>query len=195
MSDAGGAQKRPALRGGPSLARGGVAPRSQSPALLPRRALPRSQIWASQLSRLFRDGPLAHLAQYKKVSSPRRVRARIPSPVWVLRHLSGKARGLRILSVWKGRATPPGGMDRRPNRGRYSCANPKVTTTFCIAPCTPISYTSFLCPTAVSRLNGSQSKKPQHSWAMRRFFLSRSVQIRPKSGRDFAKVILSQALK
>jgi len=57
MSDAGGAQKRPALRGGPSLARGGVAPRSQSPARLPRRALPRSQIWASQLSRLFRDGP------------------------------------------------------------------------------------------------------------------------------------------
>ncbi len=61
MSDAGGAQKRPALRGGPSLARGGVAPWSHSPALLPRRALPRSQIWASQLYRLFRDGPLAHL--------------------------------------------------------------------------------------------------------------------------------------
>ncbi len=89
----------------------------------------------------------------QKASSPRRVRARIPSPVWVLRHLSGKARGLRILLVWKGRATPPGGMDRRPNRGRYSCANPKVTTTFCISPCTPISYTSYLRPTAVSRLN------------------------------------------
>jgi len=58
MSDAGGAQKRPALWGGPSLARGGVAPRSHSPASLPRRALPRSQIWASQLSRLFRDEPL-----------------------------------------------------------------------------------------------------------------------------------------
>ena len=72
MSDAGAAQKRPALRGGPSLARGGVAPRSHSPARLPRRALPRSQIWASQLSRLFRDGPLAHLAQEKNVSSPPR---------------------------------------------------------------------------------------------------------------------------
>ncbi len=72
MSDAGGAQKRPALRGGPSLARGGVAPRSHSPARLPRPALPRSQIWASQLSRLFRDGPLAHLAKYKNVSSPPR---------------------------------------------------------------------------------------------------------------------------
>ena len=70
MSDAGGAQKRPALRGGPSLARGSVAPRSQSPARLSRRALPRSQIWASQLSRLFRDGPLAHLAKQKNVSSP-----------------------------------------------------------------------------------------------------------------------------
>jgi len=30
---------------------------------------------------------------------------------------------------------------------------PLVTTTFCISPCTPISYTSFLRPTAVSRLN------------------------------------------
>jgi len=82
-----------------------------------------------------------------------RARARITFPVWVLRHLSGKARGLRILLVWKGRATPPGGMDRRPNRGRYSCANPKVTTTFCISPCTPISYTAFLCPTPVSWFN------------------------------------------
>ncbi len=153
MSDASGAQKRPALRGGPSLARGGVAPRSHSPARLPHRALPRSQIWASQLYRIFRDGPLARLAQYTKVSSPLRVRARITSPVWVLRHLSGKARGLRILLVWKGRATPPDGMDRRPNRGSYSCASPKVTTTFCIAPCTPKSYTSVLRPTAVSRFN------------------------------------------
>ena len=53
-----------------------------------------------------------------------RVRARIPSPVWVLRRLSGKARGLRILLVWTGRATSPDRMDRRPNRGRYSCASP-----------------------------------------------------------------------
>ena len=59
MSDAGAAQKRPALRGGPSLVRFVVAPRSHSPAMLSRRASPRSQIWASQLSRLFRDGPLA----------------------------------------------------------------------------------------------------------------------------------------
>ena len=57
MSDAGAAQKRPALRGGPSLARSVVAPRSHSPAMLPRRALPRSQIWAPQLYRVFRDGP------------------------------------------------------------------------------------------------------------------------------------------
>ncbi len=46
------------------------------------------------------------------------------SPVWVLRHLSGKARGLRILLVWKGRATSPDRMDRRPNRRRYSFASP-----------------------------------------------------------------------
>ncbi len=58
MSDAGAAHKHPALRGNPSLAQGGVAPRSQSPARLPRRALPGSQIWASQLYRLFRDAPL-----------------------------------------------------------------------------------------------------------------------------------------
>jgi len=53
-----------------------------------------------------------------------RVRARITSPVSVLRRLSGKARRLRILLVWKGRSTPPGRMDRRPNRGRYSFASP-----------------------------------------------------------------------
>ncbi len=43
----------------------------------------------------------------------------------MLRHLSGKARGLRILFVWKGRATPPDGRDRRTNRGSYFCASPK----------------------------------------------------------------------
>jgi hypothetical protein len=95
---------------------------------------------------------LAHLIKSKNVSSPLRARAGITSPVWVLRHLSGKARGLRILLVWKGRATLPDGMDRRPNRGCYSCASPWVTTTFCISPCTPISYTAVLRPTAVSRL-------------------------------------------
>jgi hypothetical protein len=57
MSDAGAAQKRPALRGGPSLALGVVVPRSHSPAMLPRPASPRSQIWASQLYRVFRDEP------------------------------------------------------------------------------------------------------------------------------------------
>ena len=57
MSGAGVAKKRPALRGGPSLARGVVAPWLHSPAMLPRRASPRSQIWASQLYRVFRDGP------------------------------------------------------------------------------------------------------------------------------------------
>ncbi len=51
------AQDRPALRGGPSLARGVVASRSHRPAMLPRRASPRSQIWASQLYRVCRDGP------------------------------------------------------------------------------------------------------------------------------------------
>jgi len=56
-----------------------------------------------------------------------RVRARIPSHVWMLRRLSGKARGLRILLVWKGGATPPDGMDRRLNMGRYSSAIPKMT--------------------------------------------------------------------
>ena len=37
--------------------------------------------------------------------------------------------------------------------GSYFCANPKVATTFFISPCTPISNTSFLRPTAVSRFN------------------------------------------
>ncbi len=32
----------------------------------------------------------------------------------------------------------------------------EVTATFCISPCTPISYTSFLCPTAVSRFTHPQ---------------------------------------
>ncbi len=44
-------------------------------------------------------------------------------------------------------------MDRRPNRRSYFCASPKVTTTFSLSRCTPISYGSFLRPTAVSRLN------------------------------------------
>ncbi len=55
------------------------------------------------------------------------------------------------------------GMDRRPNSGSYFCSTPKVTTTFFISPCTPISYTSFLCPTAVSRFNitsGSLAQQP-----------------------------------
>jgi len=52
-----------------------------------------------------------------------RVHARITFPVWVLRRLSGKARGLRMLL---GRATPPDRMNRRPNWGSYSCANPKM---------------------------------------------------------------------
>jgi len=39
--------------------------------------------------------------------------ARITSPVWVLRHLSGKA---AHTLLWKGPATPPDWMDRRPNR-------------------------------------------------------------------------------
>jgi len=54
-----------------------------------------------------------------------RVRTRITSSVWVLRHPSGKARGLRILLVWKERATLPDGMDRRQNWGSYFCASPK----------------------------------------------------------------------
>ncbi len=37
-----------------------------------------------------------------------RGRARIPPHVWVLRRLSGKAPELRILLVWKIRATPQG---------------------------------------------------------------------------------------
>ncbi len=53
-----------------------------------------------------------------------RVRANIITHVLVLRHLPGKARGLRILLVWKGRATPPDGLDRRLNMGSYVCASP-----------------------------------------------------------------------
>ncbi len=44
-------------------------------------------------------------------------------------------------------------------------------------------------------LNGSQSKKPQHSCAMPRFSLNRSVQIRPTSWRDFVQVIFQQSLR
>ena len=58
MSNAGVAQKRPALRGGPPLAGGVVAPRLHRSTMLPRRASPQSQIWASQLYWVYRDGPL-----------------------------------------------------------------------------------------------------------------------------------------
>ncbi len=44
-------------------------------------------------------------------------------------------------------------------------------------------------------LNAPQSKKPQHSCAMSRIFLNRSVQIRPKSWRDFVQVIFFQVLR
>ncbi len=44
-------------------------------------------------------------------------------------------------------------------------------------------------------LNAPQSKTPQHSRAMPRLFLNRSVQIRPKSGRDFVQGIFYQALR
>ncbi len=44
-----------------------------------------------------------------------RVRARIISPVWVLRHLSGKARGLRILLR----------MERTSNAARPDGSTPK----------------------------------------------------------------------
>jgi len=64
------------------------------------------------------------IAKAELTKNPPRVRARITPHVWVLRRLSGKTRGLRILLVWKGRATPPDGMDRRPNMGSYSYANP-----------------------------------------------------------------------
>ena len=60
---------------------------------------------------------------------PLRARARITSHFGVLRHPSGKARGLRIL-VCKGRATPPDGMDLRPKMGSYSCASPNVEGSF-----------------------------------------------------------------
>ena len=43
-------------------------------------------------------------------------------------------------------------------------------------------------------LNGPQSKNSQHSCAMPRVFLNRSVQIRPKSWRDIVQVIFSQVL-
>ncbi len=43
-------------------------------------------------------------------------------------------------------------------------------------------------------LNGPQSNKPQQSHAMPRLVLNRSVQIQPKSWRDFAKGIDGQAL-
>jgi len=43
-------------------------------------------------------------------------------------------------------------------------------------------------------LNGPQSKNPQHSCAMSRVFLNRSVQIRPKSWRDIVQVTFSQVL-
>ncbi len=36
----------------------------------------------------------------------------------------------------------------------------EVTTTFCLSPCTPIAYTAFLCPTAVSRQkNGTNQSR------------------------------------
>ncbi len=49
-----------------------------------------------------------------------RVRARITSPVWVLRHLSGKARGLRILL----------GMERTSNAARRDGSTPEPGKAF-----------------------------------------------------------------
>jgi len=61
---------------------------------------------------------------------PLRARARITSHFGVLRHPFGKARGLRILLICKGRATPPDGIDRRPKMGSYSCASPNIEGSF-----------------------------------------------------------------
>ncbi len=49
-------------------------------------------------------------------------------------------------------------------------------------------------PTFGPSLNGPQSKHPQHRCAMSRVFLTRSVQIRPKSWRDIVQVTFSQVL-
>ncbi len=85
-------------------------------------------------------------------------------------------------------------LGQAPRKIQKCLITTEVTTTFCISPCTPISYTAFLRPTAVSRLNGPQSTNPQHSCAMPRVFLNRSVQIRPQSWRDIVQVSLSQVL-
>ena len=54
-----------------------------------------------------------------------RVRAGIRLPVWASRRPPGQARGARIPGVCKRRATPPGGMHRRPHWQPYSRASPK----------------------------------------------------------------------
>src|SRR5436190_17530236 len=53
-----------------------------------------------------------------------RVRAGIGLPAWASRRPPGKARGGRIPGVCKRRATPPGGMHRRPGWQPYSRASP-----------------------------------------------------------------------
>jgi len=85
-------------------------------------------------------------------------------------------------------------LGQAPHKIKKCLITTEVTTTFCISPCAPMSYTAFLRPTAVSRLNGPQSKNPQHSCAMLRVLLNRSVQIRPKSWRDIVQGIFSQVL-
>ena len=55
----------------------------------------------------------------------------------------------------------------------------KVTTTFCISPCTPIACTAFLCPTAVSRL---------------KIYRLRHVKKCPEDGMGFSPSYFFQAL-
>jgi organic radical activating enzyme len=63
------------------------------------------------------DGPTLGHAQL-------RARQRIDAASWATRRPAGKARGGGILDVLRRRATMPAGMDRRPNRCRYSLTGP-----------------------------------------------------------------------
>ena len=65
----------------------------------------------------------------------------------------------------------------------------EVTTTFCISSCTPISYTAFLRPTAVSRLKVSQVFGDARIWECSLKTFNRLFDERYRSGKGLAHVV------
>ena len=62
---------------------------------------------------------------HRRLARPVRALVGIRWSAWAPRRPPGQARGARIPGVWKRRATPPGGMHRRPRWPPYSDQDPK----------------------------------------------------------------------